>query len=81
MGKLGNNLESIGHEMKYDDDVVEYLLAIVKTEKEFGARPIIRAIQDEIEDKITDAILENDYESGHTFQISCCADENEVVIA
>ena len=32
-------------------------------------------------DKITDAILENDYESGHTFQISCCADENEVVVA
>ena len=81
MSKLGNNLESIGHDMKYGDDVVEYLLAIVKTEKEFGARPIMRAIQDEIEDKITDAILENDYESGHTFQISCCADENEVVVA
>ena len=81
MGKLGNNLASIGHEMTYDDEVVEYLLAIVKTEKEFGARPIMRAIQDEIEDKITDAILENDYESGHTFQISCCSDENEVVVA
>jgi len=81
MGKLGNNLLSIGHEMVYDDEVVDYLLAIVKNEKEFGARPIMRAIQDEIEDKITDAILESDFESGHTFQISCCSDENEVVVA
>ena len=81
MGKLGNNLASIGHEMTYDEGVVEYILAIVKTEKEFGARPIMRAIQDEIEDKITDAILENDYEDGHKFQISCCSDENEVVVA
>ena len=67
--------------MTYDEGVVEYILAIVKTEKEFGARPIMRAIQDEIEDKITDAILENDYEDGHKFQISCCSDENEVVVA
>lgn len=81
MGKLGTSLASIGHEMTYDDGVVEYILAIVKNEKEFGARPIMRAIQDEIEDKITDAILENDFESGHTFQISCCSDENEVVVA
>lgn len=81
MGKLETNLNSIGHEMEYDDDVVEYLLAIVKTEKEFGARPIMRAIQDEIEDKITDAILVNDYESGHKFKISCCSDESAVVVA
>ena len=81
MGKLENSLASIGHEMTYDDGVVEYILAIVKNEKEFGARPIMRAIQDEIEDKITDAILENDYEDGHRFQISCCSDENEVVVA
>ena len=81
MGKLEDNLSSIGHEMEYGDDVIEYILSIVKNEKEFGARPIMRAIQDEIEDKITDAILENDYNDGHKFKISCCLDEREVVVA
>ena len=33
----------------------DYIFNIVKDEKEYGARPIMRAIQDTIEDKITDA--------------------------
>ena len=41
----------------------------------------MRAIQDEIEDKITEAILDNDYEDGHKFKISCCSDESKVVVA
>ena len=81
LGKLDDNMVSIGHKMEYDDNVVNYLLEIVKKDKEFGARPIMRAIQDEIEDKITDSILENDYEDGHLFKISCCNDENEIVVA
>lgn len=79
--KLEDNMKSIGYEMKYGDDVVEYVLSIVKDEKEFGARPIMRAIQDNIEDKITDTILENDFENGHLFQISCAKDNSAVVIA
>ena len=81
MNKLSNNIESIGHHMEYNDDVVVYLLGIVKDEKEFGARPIMRAIQDNIEDKITDSILLNDYENGHTFKISCNKELSEVVVA
>ena len=41
----------------------------IKDEKDYGARPIIRAIQDEIENKITDMIIENEYSSGQTFYI------------
>lgn len=81
LNKLENNVISIGHDIEYDDCVVEYILEIVKNEKEFGARPIMRAIQDEIEDKITEAILDNDYEDGHKFKISCCSDESKVVVA
>lgn len=80
MSKLKESLSTIGHEMEYDDEVVEYLLTIVKTEKEFGARPIMRAIQEEIEDKITDAILANDYADSHMFKISCSG-EGEVSVA
>lgn len=81
MNKLSENVESIGHHMEYGDDVVTYLLGIVKNEKEFGARPIMRAIQDNIEDKITDSILLNDYGDGHTFKISCNKELSEVVVA
>lgn len=81
MGKLGENIKAIGYEMSYDDDIVDYVFNIVKDEKEFGARPIMRAIQDNIEDKITDAILENDFKNGHIFKISCVNDKSEVVIA
>lgn len=81
MGKLETNIESIGHHMEYNDDVVNYILSIVKNEKEFGARPIMRAIQDNIEDKITDSILENEYDDSHTFKISCTQDLSEVVVA
>ena len=41
----------------------------------------MRAIQDVIEDKITDALLENNYEQGYKFKISCCSDLSEVVVA
>jgi len=81
MGKLNNNIKSIGYDMSYDDDVVEYILNIVKDEKEFGARPIMRAIQDNIENKITDSLLENDYKGGYIFKISCNPDKSEVVVA
>ena len=81
MGKLNNNIKSIGYDMSYDDDVVEYILNIVKDEKEFGARPIMRAIQDNIENKITDSLLESDYEGGYIFKISCNPDKSEVVVA
>ena len=81
MNKLSDNVVSIGHEMEYDEDVVDYILSIVKEDKDFGARPILRAIQDNIEDKITDAILSNDYDGSHSFKISCCSDKSEVVVA
>lgn len=68
ISKLQNRMLEIGYTMTYDEGTVDHILDIVKEEKEYGARPIVRAIQDEIEDKITDLLLENDY-SGHTFEV------------
>lgn len=79
MNKLNDNLKSIGYSMTYDDASIEYVFNIVKDEKEYGARPIMRAIQDEIEDKITDSILENSNEEGYVFVVSCDEDNNVVV--
>ena len=69
VSKFEKKLGELGYLVTYGDDVINYILNMVKDEKEYGARPIMRAIQDTIEDKITDALLENDYDSGHTFNI------------
>jgi ATP-dependent Clp protease ATP-binding subunit ClpA len=41
----------------------------------------MRAIQDTVEDIITDALLENDYDKGHTFTISYVEDSGKIAIA
>lgn len=70
IGKLQKRLNKIGYDLKYDKYVIDYILNIIKDEKEYGARPIMRAIQDEIEDKITDLLLEKDYENGYVFNVT-----------
>ena len=71
INKLENKLSEIGYSIEYGDDIVNHILDIVKDEKDYGARPIVRAIQDVIENKITDALLEKDYDNGYKFKISC----------
>lgn len=46
----------------YYDCVIEYILKFIEKEKEFGARPIIRTIETELLDKLSDAILEAEEE-------------------
>jgi len=69
VNKVKNRLIELGFDMEYTEQVVDYILNVVKDDKEFGARPVIRAIQSEIEDKITDLLLENSYDNGHSFSI------------
>lgn len=58
---------------------MDYIHSKAIKEKEFGARPIIRLVQNLIEDKITDVMLENNYEKGYVFNATY--DGNEVVIS
>ncbi len=37
--------------------------------KKFGARPLRRAIQDELEHKIADGILSSEYEKGSVLEV------------
>ena len=69
--KFNNRLNNIEYNIIYSDDVVNYIHAKAINEKELGARPIIRLIQTNIEDKITELMLENDYEPNYTFSASC----------
>jgi len=81
LNKMGQKINSIGYNIECNDDVINFIFEKIKDEKEFGARPIMRAIQDYVEDKITDTLLENNYEQGYKFKISCYSDLSEVVVA
>lgn len=81
INKLSKRINNIGYNFEYDENVLDFILERIKDESEFGARPIMRAIQDNIEDKITGALLERDYEQGYIFKISCCSDLSEIKVA
>ena len=57
--KLIKRLESMKYRVTYDDEVVS-LISEVGFDEQFGARPIKRAIQDKIEDLISEKILLNE---------------------
>ena len=49
--------------------MINFIYDKMKDEKDYGARPIIRKIQSEIEGPITDAILDNKVNSNINFNI------------
>ena len=75
INKFNNRLNNIEYNIEYTDDVVNYIHAEAVKKKELGARPIIRLIQTNIEDKITELMLTNDYKPKYVFHASCESDE------
>lgn len=75
INKFNNRLNNIEYNIEYTDDVVNYIHAEAIKKKELGARPIIRLIQTNIEDKITELMLTNDYKPKYVFHASCEGDE------
>lgn len=73
---VGKRLEDIGYglqEVTLMPRVIDTIYNNVKEKKNMGARPVIREIQNTIEDKITNLIIDNDIEKGHIFT------ENELI--
>lgn len=70
INKLNEKLKELSFTFEYNDDVLNYLHKKAIDQKEYGARPIIRLIQENIEDLLTDMILDNDYDNGHEFNAS-----------
>jgi ATP-dependent Clp protease ATP-binding subunit ClpC len=73
--KLGKRVMDIGYSLTYPHSIVNYIFDIVSKEREYGARPIVRAIQNKLETKITDFILENE----DTKLISFGIKDNEII--
>ena len=66
--KFINRLNEIEFNFEYDDEVIDYLHKLAIKEKEYGARPILRLIQNHVEDEVTDLMLQNEYETNYTFK-------------
>lgn len=66
--KLNNRLKDLKYSIIYTDEVVDFIHELAIKQKEYGARPIIRLIQDNIEDKITDLLLLSDYNENYVFK-------------
>lgn len=78
INKLKKRLQEQDLTLKYDEKAVNYIHSLAIKQKEYGARPIIRLIQDEIEDRITDWLLQTDVENGYIFNIT--SENNEILI-
>ena len=65
--KFSKRVKQAGYNITYTPSVVDFIYQKAVQQKEYGARPIIRFVQNELEDKLTDVILLGEYENGHTF--------------
>lgn len=77
MKKLEDRVKNVGYSISYTDEIIDFLLGKIKDEKEYGARPIIRTIRDNIENKITDLIIDN-FNPNVIFSMTVDGDEIKV---
>jgi ATP-dependent Clp protease ATP-binding subunit ClpC len=66
--KLIFRLESMKYKVSYEQSVID-LIAKVGFDEQYGARPIKRAIQDKIEDLISEKILTNEVEEQKQYML------------
>ena len=79
LNKFNKKLEDIKYNIVYDDNVVTHIQAEAVKQKEYGARPIARIIENSIEDEITELMLTNDYQENHIFSASVVGDKITIV--
>ena len=76
--KLVTRLGDIKYKITYDDTLVDYL-AKVGFDEMYGARPLKRAIQDKVEDLLSEEVLTGKMVEGKTYTIKVENDEVKVV--
>jgi ATP-dependent Clp protease ATP-binding subunit ClpC len=77
LNKLMKRLSEANYEFTYDDKVID-LIRKVGFDETYGARPIKRAIQDKIEDLISDEVLNNIVKENTKYALTA-ADENVII--
>jgi len=69
VSKLTNRLVKLGYDITFDNSVIEYI-SKVGFDEVYGARPLKRAIQEKIEDFVSDEVLKNNIEINESYNIS-----------
>lgn len=77
LDKLINRLKESKYNFTYDDSVVD-LISKIGFDETYGARPIKRAIQDKIEDLISDEVLNGVVKEGGKYKLTA-KDENVIL--
>ncbi len=78
--KLNDILKDKRYSIKYNDNVIDWLYNQLKDEdKNYGGRPVLRVIESHIEEKLTDLLIENEYNENHVFSITINK-KNELII-
>jgi ATP-dependent Clp protease ATP-binding subunit ClpC len=75
--KLMNRLKELKMSFVFDDTLVNYI-SKVGFDAVYGARPIKRAIQDEVEDLISELVLNGDVVEDHEYSIT--VEEDKVIV-
>ena len=75
--KLASRLEEMKYKITYDETLVEYL-SKVGFDELYGARPLKRAIQDKVEDLLSEEVLTGKLIEGKTYKLS--VEEDQVKI-
>lgn len=68
--KVRKKVQDIGYDLADDilnGQLIENIFVKIKEEAEYGARPILREIQFQLEDRLTDYIIDNSVEKGFVF--------------
>ena len=71
INKLRKRLEDIGYGLEENIEstkIFDTIFNNIKEKKNQGARPIIREIQIQMEDKITDWLIDKSLEKGYVFK-------------
>ena len=78
LNNFSKRLKEINYGLDYSGDVIDFIYNLSILDKLGGARKINRTIQNEIENRIVDLYLENDFENGYTFKIEIIENKIEI---
>ena len=77
LSKLGKRLKDMKYTLNFDDTLVDYL-AKIGFDEMYGARPLKRAIQDKVEDLLSEEVLTGKMIEGKTYTIKVEDEEVKV---
>jgi len=74
LGKLTKRLERLGYHINFTDEI-KTMLGDVGYDEKYGARPIKRAIQEKIEDYISEEVLRQNIKIGRNYELKFVDEE------